>query len=184
MKFKNKAIFLDRDGVVNKAIVKNGIPYPPKKLNDLFLYPEINDIISTLKKVGYFIIIVTNQPDVRRGIQKKEIVEKILKIVKLKLNIDSIYTCYHDNHDNCECRKPKSGLLLQASYDFNLDLSKCWLIGDRWKDIDAGQNVVCKTIFIDHNYSERKPYKPTYIVKKHNQITSIIVSNIWLNNEN
>ena len=65
MKFKNKAIFLDRDGVVNKAIVKHGIPYPPNKLNDLFLYPEINNIISTLKKIGYFIIIVTNQPDLK-----------------------------------------------------------------------------------------------------------------------
>lgn len=148
------AVFLDRDGILNRAMVRNGKPYPPARLNELEILPGSVTSLSRLAESGYVLIGITNQPDVARGTQSREMVESFNDLIQSKLPIREIFVCYHDNLDNCECRKPKPGLILQAANKYNLDLSNSWMVGDRWKDIAAGQAVGLKTIFVDYHYAE------------------------------
>lgn len=153
---KKKAIFLDRDGVINQAKIIDGRPYPPSHLGELILLPRVKEAIAALKEQGYLIFIITNQPDVARGITARETVEAIHDYLKIHLLIDAIYTCFHDDHDACDCRKPKPGLILMAAIDFDIDLSSSYMVGDRWRDIEAGTLAGVKTIFIDNAYEEKK----------------------------
>ncbi len=148
------AVFLDRDGIINRAIVRDGRPYPPSRLDDLEILPGSVISLSRLAEFGYVLIGVTNQPDVARGSQSREIIESFNTLIQSKLPVREIFVCYHDNADNCNCRKPKPGLILQAAAKYGLDLSGSWMIGDRWKDIAAGQAVGLKTIFVDYHYAE------------------------------
>ena len=153
----NKAIFLDRDGVINHAIVKDGKPYPPISLKDFKIIDGVKESLDLLKASNFFLIIVSNQPDVARGIIPKKEVIVINSFLHKNLPIDEILTCYHDDSDFCECRKPKPGSLFNAAVQLNLDLKKCYMVGDRWRDIEAGRSAGCKTIFIDYNYKEKQP---------------------------
>ena len=157
-----KAIFLDRDGVINKTFIKNGLPYSPPTFELLEILPGVKESILRLKKLNFVCLVVTNQPDVSRGIIEKETVIKMNNYLKDEIKLDDFFVCYHDDHDNCKCRKPKPGLLLEASKKWDIDLKKSYMIGDRWKDIEAGKNAGCKTIFIDHNYKEAKPKNPNF----------------------
>ena len=158
-----KAIFLDRDGVINKAIVKNGLPTPPNLLDELKILPGVKESILKLKKLNFVCIVVTNQPDVSRRKINKNTVIKINNFLKKKIKLDDIFVCYHDDKDNCNCRKPKPGLLLQAGKKWNVDFKKSFMIGDRWKDIQAGENVGCKTIYLDYSYKDIKPKNPDFV---------------------
>ncbi len=149
-------VFLDRDGVINQAVVRDGKPYPPAKLDDVEIIPGAIFSIKRLAEQGYVLIGITNQPDVARGTQSREIVEGINAMIQSRLLLREIFVCYHDNNDNCDCRKPKPGLILQAVEKYGIDLSQSWMVGDRWKDIAAGQAAGLKTIFVDYHYSE--PY--------------------------
>ena len=155
----NRAVFLDRDGVLNKAVVRFGKPYPPLNLSELEIFDCVQEALDLLKKSGFLLIVITNQPDVARGIIAREDVEKINMAIRTQLPIDEIRTCYHDDDDFCNCRKPKPGALLAASEKFGIDLSKSYMIGDRWRDINAGRDAGCRTILIDYGYSERVPEK-------------------------
>jgi len=154
---KNKAVFLDRDGVLNEAIVVDGYPYPPNLPADLVIPSDVLTALIKLKKAGFLLIVVTNQPDVARKKVSQKNVEEINSILKNKLPIDEFYICYHDDVDQCACRKPLPGLLLQAVKNFSIDLNESFMIGDRWRDIVAGKNAGCKTIWLNKNYSEKKP---------------------------
>jgi len=142
------AIFLDRDGVINNAIIRNNKPYPPANLNDVVFLPGIYEAIKSLQTAGYMIIIITNQPDVAKGIQSKERVEAIHRMIRQKFQVDDIKVCYHIDEDNCCCRKPKPGMILDAAKEHKIDLSRSYMIGDRWRDIEAGKSAGCKTILI------------------------------------
>jgi D-glycero-D-manno-heptose 1,7-bisphosphate phosphatase len=155
--FNNKAVFLDRDGVLNKVILKNGRPYPPSNILELKLCEGVKEGLYKIKSKGYLLIGVTNQPDVSRGKTTKEMVEEINNSLLRSLPLDDIKTCFHDDVDQCFCRKPKPGMIMESAIHKNIDLSKSYIIGDRKKDIDAGKNAGCKTIFIDYNYEEEKP---------------------------
>lgn len=155
----SKAIFLDRDGVINFPILRDGKPYPPPKLDELKIYPEVSSFLELMKSKGFYLIVITNQPDVARGDISKFRVEEINKYLLKSLVLDEIKVCYHDDSDNCYCRKPLPGFLISASKSYNLQLENCYMIGDRWKDIYAGLKAGCKTIFIDRNYNEKKPEK-------------------------
>jgi len=172
-----KAVFLDRDGVLNRAFIKNGKPFPPYDFNNLEILEGVKDIIVDLKKSNWLVIVVTNQPDVARNITSKKNVEKINNYLKLILQFDEIYTCYHDNDDFCDCRKPKPGMLVTASKKNNIVLKNSYMVGDRWSDIEAGNKVGCKTIFIDYNYKEKKPVNFNYRVKSINEAAKIILKN-------
>lgn len=159
-----KAVFLDRDGVINRAIVREGRPYPPRSADEIKLLPGIGDLLGRLNARGFFLAIVTNQPDVARGMVAKEFVDWHHTWLMETLPIDAIYACLHDDADGCSCRKPAPGLLLQAAREHHLDLAGSYMIGDRWRDIEAGRAAGCRTIFIDYGYAERRPESSDLVV--------------------
>jgi len=154
---KQRAVFFDRDGVLNAALVRDQKPYPPSSLAELEIFTHATDLLKQLKERGFYLIVATNQPDVGRGKQTKEAVDGINQAIRDTLPIDAIFTCFHDNSDGCECRKPKPGLLLQASRQFGIDPARSYMVGDRWRDIDAGASIGCRTVWIDYHYHERGP---------------------------
>lgn len=161
---RRKAIFLDRDGVLNAAIVRNGKPYPPSSLSELSIPKDVPSALNSLKAAGFVLIGATNQPDVARGSTLRSLVEAINAEIMKTCPLDEIRVCYHDDVDGCMCRKPLPGLLLDAANDYSLDLSQSVMIGDRWKDIEAGQRAGCKTIWLDQKYAEKAPEKaPDFI---------------------
>ena len=166
------AVFLDRDGVLNRAVVRDGKPYPPSQLEDVEILPGMFSSLKRLAEGGYVLIGITNQPDVARGTQSREVVESINAMIQSRLLVREIFVCYHDNIDNCDCRKPKPGLILQAAEKYGLDLSKSWMVGDRWKDIAAGRNAGLRTIFVDYQYAETYEGNPADITV--NDVLSII----------
>jgi D-glycero-D-manno-heptose 1,7-bisphosphate phosphatase len=155
-----RAVFWDRDGVLVQAIVRHGKPYPPQTLEEMRIVPGVAEGLQTLKKAGYLLIVITNQPDVARGGQKREIVESLHKVLLGALPLDEILTCYHDDADGCSCRKPKPGLILDAAHRHRINLSSSFMVGDRWRDIEAGHRAGCTTILIDHHYQEKKSNPP------------------------
>ena len=173
----NKAIFLDRDGVINNIIVNKGLPFSPSKFEEFKILPGVRESITKLKKLNFYCILVTNQPDVSRGKIKKEIVDKMNEYVKKELDLNDVFVCFHDDKDNCQCRKPKPGLILDATKKWNINLEKSYMIGDRWKDIDAGTKSGCKTIFIDNKYNESIKSKPNFVSKDLLNAVKIIEQN-------
>lgn len=155
-----RAVFLDRDGVINRAVIREGKPYPPASLAELEIPPTVRGHLQALRRAGFLLIVVTNQPDVARGTQTRQMVEAIHLALQAQLPLDQIMTCYHDDSANCSCRKPKPGLLMLAAAEFQIELDKSYLIGDRWRDIEAAQRVACPAIFIDYGYAERQPEEP------------------------
>jgi len=152
-----RAVFLDRDGVINKAFVLQGKPYPPKNLTEVSVLPGVAEALSQLKAAGFLLIVVTNQPDVARGNQSRSMVEAIHEQLGRQLPLDDFRICFHDTADGCDCRKPGWGLLRQAAQDHNIYLLQSFMVGDRWRDIAAGQAAGCRTIFIDYGYDEEQP---------------------------
>jgi D-glycero-D-manno-heptose 1,7-bisphosphate phosphatase len=159
-----RAVFLDRDGVINRAIVRDGRPYPPANLAELEILPGVSEALKKLHAADYLLIVVTNQPDVARGTAKKADIEQINSQLSLQLPLDDIKTCYHDGSAGCLCRKPLPGALLEAAKEHDIDLSKSFMVGDRWRDIEAGQVAGCKTFFVNYRYAEQQPEMPDFIV--------------------
>ncbi len=149
-----RAIFLDRDGVVNRAIIRGGKPYPPANLEELEIPADVPQLLRTLQNRGFLLIGVTNQPDVARGTATRDTVEAINRQILAAAPIAEILVCYHDDRDRCDCRKPKPGLLLCAAAKYGVSLSESFIIGDRWRDAEAGRNAGCRTIWINYNYDE------------------------------
>lgn len=158
------AVFLDRDGVINRSMVRDGKPYPPVSLEELEIIPGAIDSLKKLADAGYLLIGVTNQPDVARGSQSREVVEAINFHIKMEMPVTAIFTCYHDNKDDCSCRKPKPGLILQGAREYDVDLAKSWMVGDRWKDISAGQAAGLRTVFVDYHYIENYSGPPAEFI--------------------
>ena len=152
-----RAVFLDRDGVLNRALIRNGKPYPPATLSDFEILPDTPAALAALKQLGFLLVVVTNQPDVGRGTQKREVVDAIHDRLKQSLPLDGIYVCYHTDDDGCDCRKPEPGLILRAAAEHTIDLAASYLVGDRWRDIEAGERAGCKTALIECGYRERHP---------------------------
>jgi D-glycero-D-manno-heptose 1,7-bisphosphate phosphatase len=152
-----RAVFLDRDGVVNRAIVRAGKPYPPANVEELELLPGVAQGLTALKAGGYHLVVVTNQPDVARGKTSRSQVEAMHSKLRSALPLDAILACFHDDADQCGCRKPQPGLILHAARELDIDCKASWLVGDRWRDIEAGRRAGCRTCFIDHAYDEPPP---------------------------
>ncbi len=160
-----KAVFLDRDGVLNKTKVINGKPFAPKKMKDFIFLPKVVDSVRDLKKAGFVLIVVTNQPDVGNGLVEKNIINLMNKKLIESLEIDGVKVCFHSQDDNCACRKPKPGMIFEAASEFNLDLKNSYMVGDRKSDVEAGKTAGCNTVFIDCGYCEsEKSYRADYIV--------------------
>ena len=153
----NRAVFLDRDGVLTRALVRDGIAHAPVTPAEMEIADDAPAALAGLKAAGFLLIVVTNQPDVARGIIRREDVERMHAALRAALPLDDVAVCYHDDADACACRKPLPGMLLQAAAAHEIDLAASFMIGDRWRDIDAGAAAGCRTIWIDRSYRERPP---------------------------
>jgi D-glycero-D-manno-heptose 1,7-bisphosphate phosphatase len=153
-----RAVFLDRDGVLNRSIVRDGRPYAPMHLDDFALLPGVVPATHALRRAGFLLIVVTNQPDVGAGRQRQETVERMNAQLRQWLPIDDIKVCYHVDADACACRKPKPGMIMEAAQQWGIDLSASIMVGDRWRDVEAGQAARCKTILVDAGYDERSSH--------------------------
>jgi D-glycero-D-manno-heptose 1,7-bisphosphate phosphatase len=171
-KIKDAAIFFDRDGVLIDAPIINRIPASVQTVKEVKLCKNILEVCNYYKS-NYYLIMVTNQPDYSRGVNSKKNIININNFLKKKLNLDMIYVCYSDNDKNID-RKPNPGMLLKAKKKYKINLKKSFMIGDRWRDIGAGNRAGCKTIFVDRNYSEKLIYKPNYSIRKLKDIFLII----------
>jgi D-glycero-D-manno-heptose 1,7-bisphosphate phosphatase len=157
-------VFLDRDGVINKSVVQAGIPYPPATLDEFELLGGVTEAVERVRRAGYAVVVVTNQPDVARGSQEQAVVEAMHDVVRRALQPDAIMVCYHDDADGCDCRKPAPGMLQQAARDLELNLTHSFMVGDRRRDIDAGRRAGCRTVYIDSGHAEPRPDEADAIV--------------------
>lgn len=173
---RRPAVFLDRDGVINRALVRNGIPCPPASPQDLAILPRVAEALEALKARGYALVVVTNQPDVVRGTSSRSAVELIHATLKSELCLDAILTCFHDSADDCDCRKPKPGLLFRAARDLDIELAPSFMVGDRWRDIEAGQRAGCRTFFINGEYEERQPVSCDFRVGSLGEAADIVLA--------
>lgn len=139
------AVFLDRDGVLNRPFVREGKPYPPASIAELEILPGVAGALDRLKAAGFALVVVTNQPDVARGRQRREVVEAINASLAARLPIDEFRVCYHDDADGCTCRKPLPGLLQQPPV---YDIGRSIMIGDRWRDVEAGRRAGVRAIIL------------------------------------
>lgn len=144
-----RAVFLDRDGVLNRTVIRNGKPSAPFNLAECELFSGVPEALAALRAAGYELIVVTNQPDVARGDARRDDVEAIHRYLRSNLPLDDIRVCYHDDHDECSCRKPKPGMLYAAAVERQLQMPRSFLVGDRWRDIGAGHAAGCRTILVN-----------------------------------
>lgn len=170
----HKAVFLDRDGVLNRALVRQGILTPPRRLDEVEILPGVPQALHRLHRAGMRLIVVTNQPDVARGSLSRETVEQLHARLRSELPLDDIRVCYHDDHDKCDCRKPKPGMLLAAARDFGLDLAASYMVGDTWRDVQAGRQAGCKVALIEQGYH------PEGDVQPHTRVSSLAEAAEWI----
>lgn len=175
-----RAIFLDRDGVINRALERKGKPYPPASLDEFEILPEVPGALAKLKAAGFLLVVATNQPDVGRGTLTQDVVEKMHTHMLTQLPIDRVEVCYHPGKgaSDCDCRKPKPGMLRRAATALNIDLAQSWMVGDRWRDVDCGHAAGCATIFIDRGYNEELKQKPNFSARDLAEATDIILSRL------
>lgn len=172
----SRAVFLDRDGVLNRAVVKDGKPHPPQTAEEFELYPGAAEACAELRRAGFELIVVTNQPDVARGTQTAAAVNAMNALISNGLPVQEVMTCMHDDADGCDCRKPKPGLLLRAAKSRGLDLKASFMVGDRWSDIVAGQAAGCRAgILIERDYSRRERCRPDFIAGDVREAARIIL---------
>jgi len=169
------AVFLDRDGVINRTFIRDGTPHPPVSLRDLEILPHVPEALSALKAQGYSLVVVTNQPDVGAGKMARPAVEGIHAHLLKELPIDAVKVCYHVEADSCSCRKPRPGMLLEAAREFKIDLVRSSLVGDRWRDVGAAQAAGCRAYFIDWGYAETKPDQPYVAVESLPEAVALIL---------
>jgi D-glycero-D-manno-heptose 1,7-bisphosphate phosphatase len=174
-----RAVFLDRDGVLNRAVIRDGLPFPPANIDELELYPAVVEGCAQLKKAGFRLIVITNQPDVGRGRQSRTSVEAMHARLRQDISaLDGFEVCYHAgarHGEPCDCRKPKPGMLLRAAASFQVDLERSFVIGDRWRDIDCAHAAGCRAVFIDHGYRETLREKPEFTVATFREAVATIL---------
>jgi len=168
----NCAVFFDRDGVINKVMIQDGKPFSPRRFKEFKFVEGVENVLERLKREGFLNIIVTNQPDIARGLMEWKELNKMHEYIKENLPIDDIFVCPHDDKDNCECRKPKPGMFFEAAKKWNINLNASFMIGDSWRDIEAGKAAGCITILVDMPYNQR--VDPDYRVEKIEEVLSII----------
>jgi len=148
------AVFLDRDGVLNEAFVRDGVPTPPRSLEEFRILPGVANACSELRRAGFVLVVVTNQPDVARGKQTRAEVDRMHERLRSLVPLDEVCVCFHDDCDACACRKPRPGLLLDAAERLNLDLARSASVGDRWRDIEAARRAGVTAIYVQRHDGE------------------------------
>ena len=179
-----RAVFLDRDGVLNVAAIRNGQPFPPDRAEDFELYDDVAAGCARLKATNFLLVVITNQPDVGRGTQTREAVEAMHSKLRAAIpSLDRIEVCYHAGErygDPCECRKPRPGMITRAADALNIDLPASYVIGDRWRDVDCARATGCRAIFIQRGYKENLREAPDFIVANFNDAVSAVLRDAGL----
>jgi D-glycero-D-manno-heptose 1,7-bisphosphate phosphatase len=175
MVMAERAVFLDRDGVLVIPEFRDGRSFAPVTLESYRFYPDAPEALSRLKAAGYKLIVVTNQPDVGKGLVPQLVADEMHERLRKALPVDLIKACFHTQLTNCACRKPKPGMLLDAARKLGIDLEKSYMVGDRASDVEAGEAAGCRTVFIDLGYDERRPAAPTFIVRSITEATDCIL---------
>jgi D-glycero-D-manno-heptose 1,7-bisphosphate phosphatase len=148
-----KAVFFDRDGVLNELINRDGGLYSPQSLDQFKIYDNAKDVVGQLRNKGFLSIVVSNQPDIARGKLNKKELNEMTKLLVSELMIDDVFYCYHDDEDECLCRKPLPGLLIQAKEKWNINMDESFMVGDTWKDGDAANRAKVNFFLLDKNYN-------------------------------
>lgn len=161
---QRRAIFLDRDGVLNQLLSGGPSGTSPQSVAETVIYPDVPDALARLRGAGFLLVVTTNQPDVARGKQSRAGVEAINAYLAEQLPLDEIVVCYHDDADLCDCRKPKPGMIRAAAERHGIDAAASYMVGDRWRDIDAGLAAGCTTILIERGHQEELRGKPAAVV--------------------
>lgn len=178
---RQRAVFLDRDGVINRAVVRNGRPYPPATVEDFDLHEGVAAGCAQLKAADFLLVVITNQPDVGRGGQSREVVEAMhLKMRSELPYLDRIEICFHAGErygERCDCRKPRPGLILRAAAELKIDLGASYVIGDRWRDVDCARAAGCRAIFIQRGYQESLRGRPHFIVSTFSEAVNAVLRN-------
>ncbi len=160
-----RAVFLDRDGVVVRALVRDGLPRSAASLEELEILPDAEDACLGLKEAGFALVVVTNQPEIARGTLAPETVAGQSDVLREALPLDEVVVCPHDDGDGCDCRKPKPGMLLAAAARLGVDLGSSFMVGDRWRDVEAGRRAGCRVVFVDRGYDEEVRVEPDAVVR-------------------
>lgn len=174
-----RAVFLDRDGIINRAVVRDGKPYPPATVEEFELLPGVEGAIHALREAQFLVIVVTNQPDVATGVQRRQVVEAMHDKLRAAGLCDGIKVCYHTDSDGCDCRKPKPGMLIEAAREWQIDLAQSFMVGDRWRDVAAGKAAGCYTFFVDCEYRERRADSPDAVVGSLEEAGRFILQRIY-----
>jgi D-glycero-D-manno-heptose 1,7-bisphosphate phosphatase len=169
------AVFLDRDGVLVVPDIRDRRTYAPRRLADFRIYPEAAASLQRLKRAGFLLAVVTNQPDVANGLVPRAEVEAMHEIMRRELCLDAIQACFHGQAEGCACRKPKPGMILDLAGRLGIKLEDSFMVGDRASDVEAGRAAGCTTVFIDRGYAEAAPRAPDHIVHSIAQAADAII---------
>ena len=172
-----RAVFLDRDGVINANLERNGRPVAPTTLAEFQFLPGVVENVRRLKERGYLIVVITNQPDVADGLTARSTVDAMHDLIRSRLVVDDIRACFHNDLAGCSCRKPKPGMILDAAAEHGIDLARSYVVGDRWRDIVAGRAAGCVTFFVDYGYKQDGPNLPDRVVKSLHDAAALILGN-------
>ena len=173
------AVFLDRDGVINRVLIRNGMPHPPCHVEEFDVYEDVPEGCARLKAANFLLVVITNQPDVGRGTQSRKAVDAMnLKMRSALPLLDRIEVCYHGGEhygQPCGCRKPSPGLIVRAAAELNIDPKKSYVIGDRWRDVDCARAAGCRAILIQRGYKEVLREAPDFTVQNFNEAVSAVL---------
>jgi D-glycero-D-manno-heptose 1,7-bisphosphate phosphatase len=174
--YLKRAVFLDRDGVIVVPEFRDSRSFAPRRVADFRLYPEAASSLQRLKRAGFLVAVVTNQPDVGHGLIPRSEVDAMHEIMRRELPVDMIRACFHRQDEHCDCRKPKPGMILAAASELDIDLRSSFMVGDRDSDVEAGRAAGCTTVFIDCGYDEPAPTAPDHVVRSIAQAADVIIS--------
>lgn len=172
---QRRAVFLDRDGVIAVPEFRAGRSFAPRRIEDFKLYPKAAESLQRLKRAGFLLAVITNQPDVGNGLVSRSEVDAMHEFLTRELPVDAVKACFHRQDDHCDCRKPKPGMILEAAGELDVDLKTSFMVGDRWSDIAAGSAAGCATVFIDLGYEERVPDAPDHVVHSIAEAADVII---------
>jgi D-glycero-D-manno-heptose 1,7-bisphosphate phosphatase len=173
---KLRAVFLDRDGVLNHVSLRDGLPVGPLSIDDFRLIDGVGEAVARLKAAGFAVIVVTNQPELARGRLSPELLDQMHARLRLRVPVDAIYVCPHVDDDKCNCRKPNPGMLISAADEHGIELSRSYMVGDRWRDVEAGKAAGCRTVLVDCGYPEQQKSPPDYVVNSLGEAVTTILT--------
>lgn len=150
----SRAVFLDRDGVINRVMIREGKAFSPRSRAEFAIFDEAPEAIARLRNAGLLVVVVTNQPDIARGMLTLADLDWMTSEIRNRCRVDEVIVCPHDDHDDCSCRKPKAGMLIESGRKWRIDLSGSFMIGDSWKDMEAGRRAGCVCLLVDTSYNK------------------------------